>query len=127
MERHVISGPHRVVPEGFQALDELELLGRRMERELGAEADHAGHRGNASRTPPSTVSVQPVVLADRSEARTSAPPSPCAVSTRMASRATMKWPVALTANERSQSASSRRTTGEECATPAFDTRTSRPP
>ena len=45
----------------------------------------------------------------------------------MASRATRKWPVELTAKERSQSASSIAATGAPCAMPALDTRMSRPP
>src|SRR3989442_1732182 len=59
----------RVAP---QRADEVELLVRRLERELDAEAQTAdAHRGKASLTPPSTVSVQPVVLDARSEARNS--------------------------------------------------------
>ena len=58
---------------------------------------------------------------------TSAPPIPWRISTRMASRATRKWPVEFTANERSQSASAMRSTGAEWAMPALETRMSRPP
>ena len=58
---------------------------------------------------------------------TNAPPSPWAFSTRMPSRATRKCPVALTAKERSQSASSMRSTGAECAVPALETTMSIPP
>ncbi len=45
--------------------------------------------------------------------KTSAPPSPCAMRILIASRATRKCPVAFTANERSQSLSSIRSTGAE--------------
>src|SRR5206468_2574987 len=148
VEGHVVARPHAVEAERLDASDEVELLLRRLERELDAEAQRAGaHRGKASLTPPSTVSVQPVVLDARSEARnstasakslpgditflvatkTSAPPRPWEIRTRIASRATRKWPVELTANERSQSASAIRSTGAECATPALETRMSRPP
>src|SRR5256884_9863058 len=59
--------------------------------------------------------------------KTRAPPRPCAMRIRMPSRGTRKWPVALTAKDRSQSASESRSTGQECAMPAFDTRMSSPP
>ena len=59
--------------------------------------------------------------------KTRAPPRSCAFMIRIASRATRKWPVEFTANERSQSASAIRSTGAECAMPALETRTSRPP
>ena len=58
--------------------------------------------------------------------RRSAPPSPWAMSTRIASRATRKWPVEFTAKERSQSASAIRSTGAECAMPALETTMSTP-
>src|SRR2546428_785875 len=70
VEGHVIAGPHAVEAERLDAADEVGLLVRRLERELDAEAQTAdAHRGKASLTPPSTVSVQPVVLDARSEAR----------------------------------------------------------
>ena len=59
--------------------------------------------------------------------KTKLPPSPCALRMRMPSRATRKWPVALTAKERSQSASSIWSTGAEWAMPALETTMSRPP
>ena len=211
VEGDVIARPHRVEAERLDAPHQLELLGRRLDRELHAEAHR--QRGKASFTPPSTVRVQPVVLAERSEARNSTASAtssgrmrraeevalaievlelvdgdalgagalapdllrpelgvaedgvgvhdvgadavrptlerqhlgelglgrlgrrvrrevlarrhhvlggdedearrrgPGAISTRMASRATRKWPVEFTANERSQSASAMRSTG----------------
>ena len=71
VEGHVVAGPHRVVADRFEALDELELLGRRMERRAGRRNRSCRHLGKASRTPPSTVTEQPVVLAERSDARKS--------------------------------------------------------
>jgi hypothetical protein len=60
VERHVVARPHRVVPDCFQALNELELLGGRMQRQLGAEANHEitsgtrpGRRRRPSRYSPS--------------------------------------------------------------------------
>src|SRR5882762_10860590 len=72
VEGDVVARPHAVEAERLDATDEVELLGRWLERELDAEAQALGtHRGKASLTPPSTVSVQPVVLDARSEARNS--------------------------------------------------------
>src|SRR5437667_222976 len=72
VEGHVVARPHTVEAERLDASDGVELLLRRLERELDAEAQTAdAHRGKASLTPPSTVSVQPVVLDARSEARNS--------------------------------------------------------
>src|SRR5438045_3087002 len=72
VEGNVVTRPHAVEAERLDAADEVELLVRWLERELDAEAQALGaHRGKASLTPPSTVSVQPVVLDARSEARNS--------------------------------------------------------
>src|SRR6185436_11293891 len=69
VEGYVVTGPHGLEAERLDAADEVELRGRRLERQRGAEPRR--QRGKASLTPPSTVSVQPVVLAERSEARNS--------------------------------------------------------
>ena len=59
--------------------------------------------------------------------KTRLPPRPWAFMTWSAARVTRKWPVALTAKLRSQSASAMRSMAAAWAMPAFDTTMSRPP
>src|SRR2546428_228292 len=120
VEGHVIAGPDAVEAERLDAADEGELLVRRRERGLDGEAQAAGAAEYAAKSLPGDITFLVAT-------KTSAPPRPWEIRTRIASRATRKWPVELTANERSQSASAIRSTGAECATPALETRMSRPP
>ena len=59
--------------------------------------------------------------------KTKAPPRPWAFMRRSPSRATRKWPVEFTENERSQSDSVSWSIGVECAIPALETTMSMPP